>query len=884
MGKKKLKGFLLRGLLAAALLLPALPVLAAANLQNMAVSSPVVAGDEITVSFEVSAQTAGEWVNADIVFSADSSRELGDDAVLTSAGAYDADFSPPDTDGHTGMNIMQPVDNAFYPVQYTIRVPASYSGNYHVFVAVRETQAVELSASDDLYDAVSSATMDVTQPTATHTLTPTMSYTETHTLTHTLTPTMSHTETHTLTHTLTPTMSHTETHTLTCTPTWTNTENITSTYTPSRTPITTGEGTALIYPGSAAAGTSGNTITLEYTAGTSLWTSGVLRVTIPAGWSAPSLAGSNPGFCVITVSGGTYAGNMLDAMDIYIYVNNLNADTGKITIIYGAKTGGGPGATAQPSAGTAVFGVYMNPVSEDVKPISSMPQVSVSLPTPTPTVTRTHTASPTNSPTFTATPTVTMTATQVIGEGYAALTPVQVLAGSTGNTIIIEYTAGPTAWAASPGFGTLAVVVPAGWSPPSINPSDAGYFAASSTDGEISGTQVSGTEMRIFVAGLTAGGKVYVTYGSKSMGGPGAAAQASYGNAYFTVKTDTDGTQASAIAISPYAVVEAATATPTRTITPTYTATPDNTPQKPQGMSALSSGNNLEISWNNSAGADFYRIYRATGPQARFYPFPSGWSVIATVLPTPAVSSFTDSSGLVPSYYLVTGVNGAGEGKPGQMAEKSAIGFTYTAGSSNSYRVSLPYVTQWVKASDIVLAVEGSLSTTPSRIDRIAIWNPAGQNFSVFGWQAGVNAWIGNDFAIDAGTISSNAVYLHSLSVFSLPIAGLSKEQPLFFKYNPDKANANKRCLPYSSAYHKASDIVIDIEGGTGPGTNTKINRLAVWDVPTQSYKAYGYSAGSGWIIGTDFDIVPGDAINIYLSGNTSSFTWMPRLSLTPVP
>ena len=128
-------------------------VFGAAQMQSLSVSGGCYTpGQYITVSFEARVGTASNWINADVVFSGDAVREYGDDAVVTSDGSYDDDIASPVTAGHEGYYVLQPNDTEWYPVEFVVKVPAAYTGSYYVFVAVRETDPVTLSDTEDLYD------------------------------------------------------------------------------------------------------------------------------------------------------------------------------------------------------------------------------------------------------------------------------------------------------------------------------------------------------------------------------------------------------------------------------------------------------------------------------------------------------------------------------------------------------------------------------------------------------------------------------------------------------------------------------------------------------------------------------------------------------------
>ncbi len=322
----------------------------------------------------------------------------------------------------------------------------------------------------------------------------------------------------------------------------------------------------------------------------------------------------------------------------------------------------------------------------------------------------------------------------------------------------------------------------------------------------------------------------------------------------------------------------AITQTITPTITLTATATPDQTPPQPSGITTDISGNDITLGWGTVANTDFYNIYYASGPQGKHRTFPGDWTLIATVLPTPGTTSYnySDVTGNTYTFYAITSVNGAGEGDMSSLSSRVNLPFTFTPGEKNTYRISIPYGHSYSTASDIVIAIEGSLATA-NKIDNLAIWNPFTQSFNSYSYKFG--SWgFGNDWTVDAGSSSSNAVYVHALSNFQWPSGGQDISAGLVFYYDVARSNANKRMLPYSADYQTASDIVLDVEGGLGIGINTKISKVAKWNAQSQSYLSFGYHSSLGWALGTDFELEPGEAINIYPSGNTSVFTWTPKL------
>ena len=118
----------------------------------------------------------------------------------------------------------------------------------------------------------------------------------------------------------------------------------------------------------------------------------------------------------------------------------------------------------------------------------------------------------------------------------------------------------------------------------------------------------------------------------------------------------------------------------------------------------------------------------------------------------------------------------------------------------------------------------------------------------------------------------------------------MAARRSIYLNYNSDKKNDNWISLPTNSSFATAGDIVMAIEGGTGPNTNQYISAINKWDPVTQGVvESYSYSSAGppslhGWKGGSNFEINPGDGINIQLSGNTAEFDWVMNLITDPLP
>lgn len=521
------------------------------------------------------------------------------------------------------------------------------------------------------------------------------------------------------------------------------------------------------------------------------------------------------------------------------------------------------------------------------------------------TVTITKTITATATLTFTRTVTVTMT--PVTGPGTAVINPLIVQSGIGGETMQIIYTAGGTDWTQFPGFGTLKVSIPEGWTLPSFS-SDGGYVTVYST-ALIAAKEINGRDIIIYISGLKVNEDVIINYGDKINGGTGVV-PGQEGRAEFIVAADSSGVNPKRLVTVPVvdviasnvtvtvsrtwtvsatvtaSVTKQLTQTPTFTVTSTFSITPTPadtaavTPCIPSSFSIQQNGVYTELKWATSENTDYYRVYASTGAKGKFKPFPAEWSLIATVQPTPYETSFvfTDVTGNTYTYYSVTGVNSCTESARTKMGTKVIMWFNYTEGGKNTYRVSLPFEHKFHSASDIIREIEGNETGPPVKIDNISIWNAFSQSFIPYGYKETAGTWLGVNWIVDCGTCSSNAIYLHAISQFGWTIAGTDKETTLRFCYNASAPNANKREIPYTCNYSNAVDIVNEIEGGTGKGSDLKINKVGLWNKDSQAYTIYGYNDFLESWGGINFELKPGDSINLYPSGNQSSFTWQPVL------
>jgi hypothetical protein len=271
----------------------------------------------------------------------------------------------------------------------------------------------------------------------------------------------------------------------------------------------------------------------------------------------------------------------------------------------------------------------------------------------------------------------------------------------------------------------------------------------------------------------------------------------------------------------------------------------------------------IHLSWTAPPSATGYNVYRSNN---RFAAWP--WTAIASNIAATsydAVGDLTDGS---THYYIVRALRNTALSANSTMAVKVPLSVTFGASTTNVRWFSLPYRSSYVRASDIANELG------PTRVDVIAKWNPATQSSIIWAYFRG--SWRGTDFPIGPG----DGLWLSAVSSFSWTVVGTDTAPTLSFTANaPPSNNLNWRGVPYTGTYTQASDLVRDIEGGTGPGANTKIVEIGKWDPTTQTVVRYFWTT-SGWT-GTDFTIAPGDGIYFKI---VSSFTWQPKLVTPEVP
>ncbi len=186
-----------------------------------------------------------------------------------------------------------------------------------------------------------------------------------------------------------------------------------------------GSGTLASSLAVVSASQTGRTITFTYTAAAGAMVNGAVTVTAPAGWSAPSTLATDPGYTTASTGVVSAAGQTVTVSGVTLTGGST------MTIVYGDTGGGGPGATAGSTTGAQTF---------QGQEKSTLGGVLANL---------------------AASPSITVYAADGSGTDVASISVVS--AGQTGRVVTLTYTP------ATGGMltGSVTVVVPSGWTPPS---------------------------------------------------------------------------------------------------------------------------------------------------------------------------------------------------------------------------------------------------------------------------------------------------------------------------------------------------------------------------------------------------------------------------------
>lgn len=273
--------------------------------------------------------------------------------------------------------------------------------------------------------------------------------------------------------------------------------------------------------------------------------------------------------------------------------------------------------------------------------------------------------------------------------------------------------------------------------------------------------------------------------------------------------------------------------------------------------------NDVLLTWTASPSAAYYKVFHSND---RLAPW-STWTEIANVTTT-SVNVPGHLSDMRDHFYVVRGYGPGGEGTNSTMGALWHMQVSPNAGGSNTFRFSLPYNTIYKRASDIAAELG------PGKTKLVAKWDSMRQQPISYYYLNG--KWRGTDFFINAG----DGLWIGIESMFDWAVNGTDRSSPLIFTYRlPPRTDYYFIGLPYTAGYATASEFVLAIEGGLGPGTDTKIDTVGKWVFSMQTSLVFKYGV-TGWS-GDDFTINPGDCLWVRI---TSRFIWSPELITPEIP
>ena len=249
-----------------------------------------------------------------------------------------------------------------------------------------------------------------------------------------------------------------------------------------------------------------------------------------------------------------------------------------------------------------------------------------------------------------------------------------------------------------------------------------------------------------------------------------------------------------------------------------------------------------------------------------------------------AVDEAGNKSPLGNSASAVVGGQAGGQGVP--------LNLIYSANRGNVFWVSVPYTTNYTKASDIIKDINTQLGKAVDSGDAmtsIGRWVGMGtkdtspQNYESYDFFGAGLGWGGTDFNLSKG----EAVYINISANVNFTLNGLNDPNFVFnntnLAYNANRGNIFWVSLPYNGNYTDASSIVNNINTSLGldASSGNVISSIGRWDgvgsadTPPQSYASYDYmGADLGWG-GTNFNFNPGEGYFVSLSGPING-NWTP--------
>lgn len=232
------------------------------------------------------------------------------------------------------------------------------------------------------------------------------------------------------------------------------------------------------------------------------------------------------------------------------------------------------------------------------------------------------------------------------------------------------------------------------------------------------------------------------------------------------------------------------------------------------------------------------------------------------------------------NYALIVNTTGDISSQEGGMLENPVgtnIGYKYgiellvnPSPLTSQKWVSIPYICDWKKASDIAGPGTGFLDGLI--IDAVLRWNYSRQDYDY--WTFGITGWAGKDFNIIPG--DAIAVSIKTTSPYLWKIVGSYDDTVTFeFLVNPSPLTSQMyTSLPYHKSYVYASNVA-------GPGTEftdgSIIDAVLQWNYNKQDFDYWTFGI-TGWGI-KDYAINPSPGDHLAFAIKTSvSYFWQPQV------
>jgi hypothetical protein len=213
---------------------------------------------------------------------------------------------------------------------------------------------------------------------------------------------------------------------------------------------------------------------------------------------------------------------------------------------------------------------------------------------------------------------------------------------------------------------------------------------------------------------------------------------------------------------------------------------------------------------------------------------------------------------------------------PAQSQQKADVklNLKHTTTTGNLFWISLPYITNFIKSSDIISKINADHSlaaTAGDKITQVGRWDPSTQAYETYDY-LGILGWSGIDFSI----VTGEAVFLNIASDVSATLPGYYDPNFAFnLTHNTSKGNIFWISLPQNGKFTNAVSIVADINSNAGLASDSGklVTQTGHWKSSAQAYETYDYLGILGWS-GINFNFVSGEGYLINLAGDIKN--WKP--------